>query len=447
MPLYPIYDRLWYWGRGVLTARLEHLARTRHPGYADRIGERFGELRWPEGFGRPIWVHAVSVGETRAAQPLIARLRQRYPELPILLTHMTPTGREVGAATWSHDPAVYQAWAPYDAPAWINAFLEASQPRLLVLLETELWPNWLRAAAARGLPVALVNARLSERSFARYRRWQRWLPLAWSAIQAVGAQTRNDAERFVALGAPTVHITGNLKFDQPTDPELIARGRQWRHHLGGRAALIWASTRDGEERLLLDAWERLSESFPTHWQVPLLVIVPRHPERCDEVADLLTQRRYRWSRRSEAPPHAGLDVWLGDTLGEMTAYYALARAALIGGSWKPFGGQNPLEAIAAGCPPIVGPHVAHFEALVAAGRQSQAIVQCPKPEPALRYALRLLHSPELHAEQLAKGAIFLAAHRGATERTVALLDPLLGKASMPLTSSEAPLPTTPYSKS
>lgn len=448
MQLYSIYNRLWHWARPWLERRLARLALTRHPDYADRPEERFGQLRWSPEWGQPIWIHAVSVGETRAAQPLIARLRQAYPDRPILLTHMTPTGREVGTATWSHDPAIHQAWAPYDARAWVEAFLESAQPTLLILLETELWPNWLRVAAERELPVALLNARLSERSYRRYRRWQRWLPLAWSAVRVVGAQTPADATRLAALGAPHVAVTGNLKFDQPTSPELLARGRQWRQHLGGRAALLWASTREGEERLLLDAWERLCESFPTHWQTPLLVIVPRHPERCDEVGEFLTHRRYRWARRSETPPHAALDVWLGDSLGEMTAYYALSRAALIGGSWKPFGGQNPLEAIAAGCPPIVGPHVFHFEALVASGRQARAIVQCPDAASALRHALRLIHSPERHADQLAKGALFLAAHRGATERTLALLTPLLG----PAHAAHLPVPphapaAAPYSKS
>ncbi|MBW7657703.1 3-deoxy-D-manno-octulosonic acid transferase [Hydrogenophilus thermoluteolus] len=422
---YHIYDRLWHWARPLLEKRLKRLAEPLHPGYAEGIAERFGVVTWPETLARPVWVHAVSVGETRAAQPLIAAIRRLYPTLPVLLTHMTPTGRETGANAWSSDPLVRQAWAPYDHSAWVAAFVAATRPRALLLMETELWPNWLRVAQETAMPVALINARLSERSFRRYRRWQRWLPIAWEALTLIAAQTADDAERFRELGAKHVVVTGNLKFDQTPNPELVALGKSWQRHLGNRAALVWASTRDGEEKLLLDAWERLLETFPPQWRAPLLVIVPRHPERCDAVGALLTQRRYQWARRSETLPNPGLDVWLGDSLGEMTAYYTLARAALIGGSWKPFGGQNPLEAIAAGCPPVVGPHVFHFAELVTTGRRSRAIVQCPDPEAGLRYALRLLHSAELHAEHVAQGALFLAAHRGATERTMATVAPLL----------------------
>jgi len=432
---YHIYNLLWRWAQPWLIKRLERLAATRHPGYGERIAERFGQLAWPQGLARPIWLHAVSVGETRAAQPLIAALRRTYPQTPILLTHMTPTGWETGATTWSSDPFVIQAWAPYDHEAWVEAFLTATQPRAQLLMETELWPNWLRVAHAHALPVVLINARLAERSFRRYRRLERLLPLPWHALTQIAAQTPADAERFRQLGVERVTVTGNLKFDQTPDPEKVALGRTWRRELGDRPAIVWASTREGEERLLLDAWERLLENFPPQWRVPLLVIVPRHPERCDAVGELLTQRRYHWARRSETAPHAGLDVWLGDSLGEMTAYYTLAGAALIGGSWKPFGGQNPLEAIAAGCPPIVGPHVAHFDDLVATGRRARALVQCPDTEAALRYALRLIHSAELHADHVARGALFLAAHRGATARTLELLRPILTPPSVARESS------------
>ncbi|MGQ9862260.1 MAG: lipid IV(A) 3-deoxy-D-manno-octulosonic acid transferase, partial [Thiobacillaceae bacterium] len=335
----------------------------RQPDYLRHWGERLGAA--PRIAGRPvIWVHAVSVGETRAAAPLIEALRARHPEHTLLLTHTTPTGRLTGAALFGNH--VVQAYLPYDLPWCVRRFLQRTAPRLGVILETEIWPNLLKACERRGVPVYLVNARLSERSARGYARFQALARASLARFRGIAAQTAADAERLQGLGAPYVRVAGNLKFDVPPPPDTPYKAAELRAAYGARFVFLAASTREDEEALLLDALAALD--------LPglLLVIVPRHPQRFEAVARLVQSHGLALTRRSERRAVTpGCRVFLGDSMGEMAAYYAAADVAYVGGSLLPYGGQNLIEAAAAGVPVLIGPHTWNFaeaaEAAVAGG--------------------------------------------------------------------------------
>lgn len=406
-----VYSALLYLLVPFILLRLLLRAR-KQPEYLHNVGERFGFYgQRPE--NPVIWVHAVSVGETRAAQPLIEALLQRWPTHRILLTGMTPTGRATGLAVYGD--RVIQAYLPYDLPDAVNRFFRHFSPDFGVLMETEIWPNLLAGAARRNLPVLLVNARLSERSARGYARFAPLVRPAFASLCAVAAQSEADGARLSALGAGRVEVCGNLKFDVAPSPGILALGRQWRSQLAGRPVFLAASTREGEESLVLDAWLNSAADA-------LLVLVPRHPQRFAEVEALLLQRGLRHVRRSEGLPAQDTQVWLGDSMGEMAAYYALADLAFIGGSLLPLGGQNLIEAAACACPVVVGPHTFNFlrateDAIVAGAAQRVADV------PGLTIAVdRLLQAKnELAAMRLAASA-FAEAHRGATQRTLQLIE-------------------------
>ncbi|KAF4516559.1 hypothetical protein B566_EDAN003306 [Ephemera danica] len=334
----------------------------RQPGYLRNIGERYGFYRKPAPKNL-IWVHAVSVGETRAAQPLIESLQARWPDHRILLTSMTPTGREAGHEVYGE--GVLQTYLPYDYPGAVRRFFRHFSPAFGVLMETEVWPNLLAAAKQNSVPVVLANARLSERSAKGYGRVSALARPAFGALAGVAAQTADDAGRIRALGVCRIEVCGNLKFDVSPPVERIALGQSWRAALGTRPVWLAASTREGEEALVLAAWRRLA--IPA----ALLVLVPRHPQRFDAVAALLEQGKVPFFRRSAGLPGPEERVWLGDSMGEMAAYYALADIAFVGGSLLPLGGQNLIEAAACGCPVLVGPHTFNFrqatEDAIAAG--------------------------------------------------------------------------------
>ncbi|MFZ9615418.1 MAG: 3-deoxy-D-manno-octulosonic acid transferase, partial [Fluviibacter sp.] len=278
--------RLWWRGR-------------KQPGYRQHIAERFGYLSIPAG-GPIIWLHAVSVGETRAAEPLIHALLAQYPDHRVLLTHMTPTGRATSTALYK-DPRILIAYVPYDLTGAVDRFLSRVSPRLGLLMETEIWPNLILRSRAHDVPVLLINARLSARSAKRYARFNRLIRPVLGALTAVGAQSEDDARRLSALGAQNVVVTGNLKFDVRIDPALETLGKQWRNDtLARQARPIWlaASTREGEEALILAAHRSLCNLLPD--QRPLLILVPRHPQRFNDVATLITREGFSLSRRSAA---------------------------------------------------------------------------------------------------------------------------------------------------
>jgi len=406
------FVRLWWRGRAEPLYR-QHLAQ--------RLGWYGAEsaLAGPEG-GPVIWVHAVSLGETRAAAPLIAALRSRLPGMRLLLTHMTATGRAAGAELLQ--PGDVQVWLPYDLPGAMRRLLGRFQPQAAVLLETEVWPNLAAQCRRAGVPLLLVNARLSARSARRWQRWPTLARIAWSGLQAA-AQTVEDAQRIRALGAAQVQVLGNLKFDMRPDAELLARGAQWKA-TAGRPVLLLASTRDSggqsEEALLLDA-------LPTALAArALLVWVPRHPQRFDAVERLLADRGWAVQRRSVAPPAADTAVWLGDSVGEMAAYYAMADAAFIGGSLLPLGGQNLIEACACGCPVVLGPSQFNFAAAAQAALQAGAAVQVGDAAQVWAALAHWLDDTQARNRAAERALEFATAHQGAAQRQAQWIAAALG---------------------
>ena len=389
------------------------------PAYLQHLGERYGFYRQPAPV-KLIWVHAVSVGETRAAQPLIEALQRAWPEHRILLTGMTPTGRAAGGEVYGD--TVLQAYLPYDYPVAVDRFFRHFSPAFGVLMETEIWPNLLAGAKVRNVPVMLANARLSERSARGYGKLASLVRPAFAALSGIAAQTAGDAERLAALGAQPVEVCGNLKFDVTPGPANLALGAQWRATLGQRPVWLAASTREGEELLVLTAWRQLA--LPQ----ALLVLVPRHPQRFDAVAALLKQQGVSFARRSSGLPTADDQVWLGDSMGEMAAYFTLADLAFIGGSLLPLGGQNLIEAAACGCPVLVGPHTFNFlqatEDAIAAG----AAQRVATPQELAVAVDRLLVDKTERAAMQQAARNFSRAHQGATQRMVALIGRWSGQA-------------------
>ena len=384
----------------------------RQPAYLEHIAERFGRYRFAV---EPplIWVHAVSVGETRAAEPLIAALKRQYPAHRILLTHMTPTGRETGVALFGD--GVARCYLPYDFPLGVAAFLEHFKPVCGILLETEIWPNLIRACNNRKIPVYLVNARLSAKSLRRYRRFSALAATALRGLTAIAAQGADDAARFHALGALAVGTVGNLKFDIAPEPALIAQGVAWRAQYGARPVLLLASTREGEEELFLQALH----AAPAEW---LVVMVPRHPQRFDEVAELLARRAVPFQRRSSGEVvGAATQVLLGDSMGEMTAYYAACDVAIIGGSFLPFGAHNLIEACALGKPVVVGPHDYNFVDAVRLAVEAGAAMQVDSAEAALAAARELLADQSRLQRMSDNGRAFVHRHVGSTRRILEMV--------------------------
>ncbi|MBZ0143312.1 MAG: lipid IV(A) 3-deoxy-D-manno-octulosonic acid transferase [Rhodocyclaceae bacterium] len=417
----PLYTLLLHLALPLVLLRLLWRSR-RQAEYRRHIGERFGFYppfqppRTRE--GKIIWLHAVSLGETRAAAPLVQALQARYPDYAILLSHMTPTGRAAGVDLFGD--RVLRCYLPYDYPWAVRRFLRHYRPAAGLLLETELWPNLAAGCRQSGTPLLLVNARLSEKSYRRYARFPALTRACLRDLSAVAAQSAADAQRLAALGAQAVRVLGNLKFDAEPPPAQLERGRELRQLFGAaRPVFLAASTRDGEEALLLDA---LLEARPD-W---LSVIVPRHPQRFDEVAALLEKRGTAWQRRSANQPiAAATQAVLGDSMGEMFAYYAACDVAYIGGSLLPYGGQNLIEACAVGVPVLIGPHTYNFaeaaEQAVAAG----AARRTETAEELLQQVRELLAEPERRQAMAQAGRAFAARHGGATRQTLEMIEAFL----------------------
>ena len=432
--LHALYDLATWATQPLLRRKLRRRAAA-EPGYGHAVPERFGDYRaaparpQPSGGAPLVWVHAVSLGETRAAAIVLPHLRAQWPGMRLLLTHGTATGRAEGAALLQ--PGDVQLWQPWDTRAATRRFVHAYRPDIGVLMETEVWPNLVQACVDLGVPLALANARLSDKSLRGALRTGGLLAAAYRALAAVYAQTEADAARFRQLGAPVAGVLGNLKFDAQPPEALLARGRAWRAAAGGRPVIMLASSREGEELEFFKQIKALAPAGPAQPAINSVetkaqwLIVPRHPQRFDEVARLAEQHGLRVSRRSawaDAPPPA--DVWLGDSLGEMPAYYALADVALLGGSFAPLGGQNLIEAAACGCPVVMGPHTFNFAQVAEQALAAGAALRVADLAQGLDAAQALAADAPRRQAMADAGRLFARRHQGAAQRTAQALKAL-----------------------
>ena len=416
------------------------------PGYGVAVGERFGHyppsmdseapLTSANPAERFVWIHAVSLGETRAAAILLKELRALLPGMRLLLTHGTATGRAEGAKLLQ--PGDVQVWQPWDTPWAVRRFLRTLRPCIGILMETEMWPNLAAGCRAQGVPLVLANARLNEKSRAGALRLA-WLSRpAYAGLAAVWAQTQEDARRLRDVGARVEGVFGNLKFDVVPDATQRTQGRAWREKCARPVVLI-ASSREGEEAMWLDVlkqkWpaalagqaQAATETGANQTVMPVQwLVVPRHPQRFDEVQRLCEAAGLRVSRRSQwigAPGQA--DVWLGDSLGEMALYYGLAHAALLGGSYAPLGGQNLIEAAACGCPVVMGPHTFNFAEAAHLAEEAGAALRVGDMAEGVEAACALAQDPDLRAHQAARCEAFTEDHRGAALSTAMAVVSLL----------------------
>lgn len=406
------------------------------PGYLKAIDERFGyysvQAENSTNTHALVWVHAVSLGESRAAGVLLNALRMQVPGVRILLTHGTATGREQGKALMRAGDV--QVWQPWDTPAVVRRFLKHFKPQVGLVLETEVWPNWVHACRDANVPLMLLNARMSKKSMHLSQRLA-WLSRpAYQGLTGVWAQTQPDAERLRALGANVKDVTGNLKFDAKPDAQQLAQALVWKERMN-RPVVMLSSSREGEEQMWLDAMQALHDQqleSQAHAQQVQWLIVPRHPQRFDDIEQLLTSRGWQVSRRSawfDGPPNPELDtpptLWLGDSLGEMALYYGLSDATLLGGSFAPFGGQNLIEATACGCPVVMGPHTFNFAEAAELAEAAGAALRVQDMAQGMTTALQLVSSGADENAYVAACLTFSQAHRGAAQRSVAAVLPYL----------------------
>ncbi|CAI8826818.1 lipid IV(A) 3-deoxy-D-manno-octulosonic acid transferase [Pseudomonas sp. IT-P260] len=415
-----LYTALFYLGLPLVAIRL-WLRSRKAPAYAKRIGERFS-------YGMPslrpggIWVHAVSVGESIAAAPMIRALLQRYPQLPITVTCMTPTGSERIQALFANEPRIQHCYLPYDLPCAAARFLDHAKPKLAVIMETELWPNHIHQCAKRGIPVALANGRLSERSARGYGRFSKLTAPMLAEMSFFAVQTEAEAQRFRDLGArpQTVEVTGSIKFDLTIDPQLLQRAHELRGQWQALERPVWiaASTHEGEDEVVLDAHRRLLANYPN----ALLILVPRHPERFNSVFELCQREGFATVRRSTgANVEANTAVLLGDTMGELLFLYALADSAFVGGSLVPNGGHNLLEPAALAKPVLSGPHLFNFLDIAAQLREAGALAEVDDAEGLAVEVQRLFELPRDAQRMAEAGLAVMRRNQGALQR---LLDGL-----------------------
>ena len=443
LALYFVYEALWHVLIPFVLLRLLWRSR-KNSDYLKHVRERFGFYGTKPSLRKAVWIHAVSVGETRATQALVESLLKEGQS--ILLTHMTPTGRKTGAELYRKAIAsgqLQQAYLPYDICWAIEAFLKHYRPQLGLFMETEAWPGFVFRTKQLGVPLFLINARLSGRSFKRVQLFGSAGRSLFQSFVGILAQSEPDAKRYQALGVNDVIVTGNMKFDVPEKAANQSLGKQWKRALREQKRLVVcaASTRAGEELIMIDAWKKLLSEFGSEIK-PLLIVVPRHPERFTEVADLLHQSTLSFEQRSNlsdprssvefaSVPHwTNVDVLLGDSMGEMGAYYNATDLVVMGGSLLPTGGQNLIEACANGCPVILGEHTYNFQqasedaitcgAAVRIEGSNHDLVQ------SLSEALRTLLTNISQRQMMsAKALQYASQHQGATQRILDRLRPVL----------------------
>ena len=413
MLLTTLYNALWRIAPPLIRRYLRQRAR-KNPAYLEHWNERFGEPH-PSPMQQPIWIHAVSVGETRAAQPLIAELQRRFPNAPLLLTQMTPTGRATAAQLY---PQAQCRYLPYDRRDWVAQFLREHRPQLGILMETEIWANLISGCHKNRIPLFLANARLSEKSQRSYQKIPSLIRPALRQLTAICAQTPADAQRLQQLGAPNPIVCGNTKYDTPIPPQISELATQFRQKIGNRRVFLAASLRekDGQDEaeLILNAW---------HNTDALLIIIPRHPERFQAAYDLAQQRGFKTQKRSDNTPiQPDTQVWIGDSMGEMYAYFQAADIVFIGGSLVDTGCQNIIEPLQCGKPVLFGPSIYNFQAACQEALSAGVAQQIHSASELVQTVTQQLTQPEIHTQQASRAAEYLAQHRGASQRIADVIE-------------------------
>ena len=418
-----LYSALFYWLLPVICLRLLWRA-VRSPNYAKRWGERFGFVGHQNSNKDIIWLHAVSVGEALAAVTLVKALQEKHPSYRLMVTCMTPTGSERILAAFGD--SVEHSYAPYDIPDAVARFLGRVTPKLLIIMETELWPNTIAACNKRNIPVILANGRLSDKSSRAY---QRINSLVWpmlNGLRTVAAQHDDDARRFQSLGLPdtAVTVTGNIKFDLNIDPSLKDAAEQlskdWRG-TSQRRVFLAASTHKGEDEIILEAFAKIK----TQLKSALLVLVPRHPERFNQVAELCHSEGFSVVRRSANTSVGTADILLGDSMGELMTFFGACDLAFIGGSFVPTGGHNMIEAAAWGAPVLTGPHLFNFTEVAQLLTEAGGMKVCQNFDDLADQCILLLQD-EQQRIQMGDAARHVAeANRGALDRLLAVISQII----------------------
>jgi len=373
-----------------------------------------------------IWIHAVSVGETRAAEPLISFILKKYPDHYILLTHMTPTGRATGKTLFGQSLRVLQSFIPYDVGWMINRFLHHFSPCLCILMETEIWPNLIITCKKHKIPVALVNARLSEKSLRRSKYFLALMTQVISNISCIGAQTTLDADRLIQLGGKNVQVTGNIKFDVNPSPALVEVGIDMRNLIGRRPVILFASTRDGEEKLIFE--KILKYCHDVAYANLLFIVVPRHPQRFDQIVSLAKENNLPFLRRTNLNNRqlpSRIKILIGDSMGEMPAYYTACDVVFIGGSLLPMGGQNLIEAFSVGKSVLIGPHTFNFSDITEQAILAGAATRVDDATIMLEAACYLLENSPRRFLMNENASRFFLKNRGAVRYTTAMLTPFI----------------------
>jgi len=421
-----VYDLLMQLLQPLLRMKLQRRAR-QEPEYGVHMAQRFGRYSEQAPQGGFVWLHAVSLGETRAAALLLPALREAIPGMRLLLTHSTATGWHQGLSLLQAGDQ--QVWLPWDTGQATRQFLVHFQPRMGLLMETEVWPNLVQACRQAQVPLCLINARMSAKSCKKALRWPLLSGPAYRGLSSVLAQTYLDAHRLRALGCPAVEVAGNLKFDVTVSEQSQALASRWQSGLSARPIVMLASTREGEELMWLQAVQSNPERLAQFKALGVLwLLVPRHPQRFDEVHALLEQAGWRCEKRSAwgdlAPTSAlkaEVDVLLGDSLGEMQAYYLVSQMALLGGSFAPLGGQNLIEAAACGCPVVMGPHTFNFADAAELAQTHGAALRVDGMQAALDQVVVALKHPKWLKQSQLGAAQLLDQGKGAVSRHVHLL--------------------------
>lgn len=430
----PVYSGLLYLAAPLAMAYLFKRSR-KQPQYLEHWSERFGTAQYPapkRGRTR-IWIHAVSVGETRATFSLVETILRRWSQVDILYTHMTPTGREVGEKfAKKFGSRIEQCYLPYDTPSAVKKFLKQTKPSLCLLMETEVWPNLTYFTQKFEIPTVLVNGRLSEKSYQAGLKGGSLIRDAFGRLTLALAQYEEDAERLKKAGAKEVRVLGNLKFDFTPNEIQIRTGHEIKK-FAERKVILLASSREGEEEKFLSALRSAKQRGLL--KDILILLVPRHPQRFNEVEKLISKHKFSVQRRTSARDWRGVlsqrgpDVVLGDSMGEMAFYYALSDLVLMGGSFENFGSQSVIEPCAVGLPVIVGPSIFNFDYIVRKAEAQGALLRAESFAQAFDKAEEVLDDPDLAREIGEKALSFAETERGATERTIQVIDMLMKEES------------------